>query len=275
MPHPHFFGLSFRKQGALFFLLLLIFLATSYLFYKPSSQEPRVKIETYSVFQKEWDSLMHEEKKERSRITTFNPNFLTDYRAYTLGISLEAADRLKAFRAGGGFVNSARAFQEVTQIPDSTLRRIQPYFKFPEFQKRALVQKVTPKVKKEINAATAEDLEAVRGIGKVLAERILKYRNLLQGFSTLEQCYEVYGLDSLVVKRLLEQFTLTEPPFIKKVAIQTISLEELAKLPHINYDEARKIIALRTRTRNITVEEAAKVIHDSQKKLNRLKLYLY
>jgi len=78
-----------------------------------------------------------------------------------------------------------------------------------------------------------------------------------------------------VVKRLLEQFTLTEPPFIKKVAIQTISLEELAKLPYINYDEARKIIALRTRTRNITVEEAAKVIHDSQKKLNRLKLYLY
>ena len=68
MPHPHFFGLSFRKQGALFFLLLLIFLATSYLFYKPSSQEPRVKIETYSVFQKEWDSLMHFKKLPKFRI---------------------------------------------------------------------------------------------------------------------------------------------------------------------------------------------------------------
>ena len=42
-----------------------------------------------------------------------NPNFLTDYKAYTLGIPPEAFDKLQAYRSENKFVNSAAAFQEI------------------------------------------------------------------------------------------------------------------------------------------------------------------
>src|SRR5690606_40943919 len=62
----------------------------------------------------------------------------------------------------------------------------------------------------DINRCTAGELVALPGIGPVLAERIIKYRNLLGGFVDKWQLVEVYGLDSSVARLAAEQLIRSE-----------------------------------------------------------------
>lgn len=102
-------------------------------------------------------------------------------------------------------------------------------------------------LKKDINKASASDFQEVSGIGAVLSERNVEYRSCLSGFSILEQCYEVYGLDSLVVQKLWEPFEIQSLPEIERLDLITVSLQELEQIPYLNRADARKIIAHRTK----------------------------
>ena len=51
----------------------------------------------------------------------------------------------------------------------------------------------------DLNTASAEDLQRVRGIGPTLSERIVKFRTRLGGFSENDQLKEVYGLTEEIV----------------------------------------------------------------------------
>ena len=61
---------------------------------------------------------------------------------------------------------------------------------------------------KDLNTSTAADLTQVRGIGEVLSKRIIKYQTHLLSFDELDQPYELYGLDSLVVEKVKRQFKI-------------------------------------------------------------------
>jgi hypothetical protein len=63
----------------------------------------------------------------------FNPNFITDFKGYKLGLSVAEMNRLLAFRKTNKYVNSASEFQAVTKVSDALLQEISPYFKFPDW----------------------------------------------------------------------------------------------------------------------------------------------
>ena len=79
------------------------------------------------------DELKTDENRKPTAVYLFNPNFITDYKGYKLGMSVSEIDRLVAYRKENKFVNSAQEFQAVTQISDSLLRAIAPLFKFPSW----------------------------------------------------------------------------------------------------------------------------------------------
>lgn len=105
-----------------------------------------------------------------------------------------------------------------------------------------------------MNTSSARDLTQVRGIGEVLSKRIVKYRTRLQGFDELDQLYEVYGLDSLVVEKVKRQFKLISKPERVKIPIAEVTMEALLRIPYLSKSEAKKIIGLRTRNRNLSFE---------------------
>ena len=107
---------------------------------------------------------------------------------------------------------------------------------------------------KDLNTSSARDLTQVRGIGEVLSKRIVKYRTRLQGFDELDQLYEVYGLDSLVVEKVKRQFKLITKPERVKIPIAEVTMEALLRIPYLSKSEAKKIIGLRTRNRNLSFE---------------------
>jgi hypothetical protein len=105
-----------------------------------------------------------EAKKEPIKIFPFNPNFITDFKGYTLGMNPAEIDRLHSYRAEGKWINSSEVFQKITNVSDSLLNVLTPYFKFPDWvaseASKVQQKKIRPKElinKRDLNEATLEE----------------------------------------------------------------------------------------------------------------------
>lgn len=80
----------------------------------------------------------------------------------------------------------------------------------------------------DINTATATELKQLKGIGKVLSERIVKYRNSIGGFENIEQLNDVYGIDDSLYFTLLDNIEMSkvekpEKVYAKKYEEETVT----------------------------------------------------
>ena len=130
------FMFSKQKRSGIFLLVILIILAQYiYFFLDFSSNEiTNVNEDELRLYKSEVDSLRKVALDLKAlKIFPFNPNYITDYKGYSLGMSNEEIDRLHQFRATNKWVNSAKDFKNVTKVSDSLLAEISPYFKFPDW----------------------------------------------------------------------------------------------------------------------------------------------
>lgn len=243
-----------QRKGifALVFVIVLLQFMHWFVDFTPVNQNNLTKNKWLSL----QDTLMvlNSEKESLSKIFPFNPNFISDFKGYKLGLSVQQIDKLHAFRSENKFVNSAAEFQRVTGISDSLLNVLSPLFKFPEwvnnkknkksFEKFAKAKSVL--VKKDINLATAEDLIKIYGIGDVIAKRILAHRNSLGGFVSLEQLQDIWGLKPEVIKELENNFILTKMPSLTLIDINNASQKELMQFFYFKYSLAKQILIYRS-----------------------------
>lgn len=270
-------------------LLVLIIAALSFYFYYPNSSTNILDIDSpkVAVVQKKIDSLrLLALEKRKPKIYPFNPNFITDYKAYTLGMSTKEFDRLRDFRNQDKWINSVADFKTVTKVSDSLLETISPFFKFPDwvtnpkpkFQKNSFddfSKDLSFSDKTDLNSATQEELEKISGIGPALSARIIKYRASLGGFSQDDQLYEVYGLKPEVIAKALKRFTVKTPKVIDKMNINVASASDIATLPGISFDLAKEIWEFRVLREKIeNLEELLKIEGMSGTKLRTIRLYL-
>ena len=276
---------KFNKQersGIFFLLFLIISIQLGYVLYRFFSSNKKESLIVATNNQKSVDSLKQLSlKKDSVRIFPFNPNFITDFKGYTLGMSVEEIDRLHAFRAGNKFVNSSEEFQKVTEISDSLLFAISPFFKFPEWVKKnaknniIIGQAIKEYKITDLNNATAQDLKQINGIGEKLSVRIIKFRDRLGGFLVPEQLFDVYGLEADVADRVLKRFKLLSTPQIKKININSASVNQLVKLIYIRYAVAQEIVAHREKNGRFTnYSELTAVEGFPTEKIDRIVLYL-
>ena len=275
-----------QRVGILF--LLLVILGFLYVqFFVSFSEESTFDIHSVEVLllERELDSLIQLDSIERlPKRYPFNPNYLTDYKAYNLGISPKEFDRLQAFRNKAQWVNSVAQFQSVTGVSDSVLSEISPYFKFPDWvsrtkPKRKYFEKnriLTTSEKIDLNIATADELQQVYGVGPVMGKRIIKLREKLGGFHDEVQLYSVWGLKDSVVLRIMRQFTVKTPTIIEKMNINRISASDLSTIPGISFEFGREIWQfVRVREGLTDLSELLKIEGISPRRLQVFRLYLY
>ena len=122
-----------QRKGILLLFIIIIGLQVAYYFVDFSSDKKQSPEEqNWLSLQTNIDTLKTKENKNTYTIYPFNPNFITDFKGYKLGMKTEEINRLLAFRKQGKFANSPEEFQKVTGISDSLLNVISPYFKFPD-----------------------------------------------------------------------------------------------------------------------------------------------
>lgn len=275
-----------QRSGILFVCALIVGLLCVLKFYSP---QPSLLLDICSpqiVKQQAYvDSLRQEalEKKKPKRYP-FNPNFISDYRAYTLGLTPLEFDRLFRFRGSNKWIHSIADFKEVTKVSDSLLAIIGPLFKFPDWvvkSKAASAQKslsvglsYTDKI--DLNTATQIQLQKVRGIGPALSARIITYRDKLGGFSVDKQLQNVWGLSQQVVANVLAGFTVKTPNPIKQIAINTASVSDIATIPGISFDFAKEIWEFRILRQKIeSLSELKKIEGMTASKYALIELYLH
>lgn len=129
----------------------------------------------------------------------------------------------------------------------------------------------------DLNAATAEELETLPGVGAILAERIVSYREAVGGFQSLEELQQVNGIGSGIYSQIapylfiigelqtispeselpeatdaaapeLEPETAPESASasIPRLDINTATAEDFQKLPNVTPEQAEAIVRLRT-----------------------------
>ncbi len=279
---------KFNKQersGIFFLLLVIVVLQVCLLVYKSYPAQGNSKYFKIDSLQQATVTRLKREAlvKDSVKWYPFNPNFISDYKGYTLGMSPAEIDRLHAFRKTGSYVNSAEEFQAVTEVSDSLLRTVAPYFKFPDWTEKRGTKVANAKAKNQqvvaqvvdLNLATEEELQTIKGIGATLSARIVKFRDRLGGFMVADQLYDVYGLEPQVVKRALQRFKVMEKPLIEKININTASVEELQKLIYLQKKVAIGIVNYRNNNKSITsFEELSKIENFPSDKLDRIVLYL-
>ncbi len=287
----HFKFSKQERSGIFFLLLLLITVQVGYFFCQIFKTDATVSLIVNDDVQQRIDSLkMASNRVEKHQIFPFNPNFITDYKGYTLGMSVEEIDRLHQFRAQDKFVNSAEEFQKVTKASDSLIKAISVNFKFPEWTKKNR-DYAKPKSKvedsrgredlefaykvKDLNEATAEELMTIYGIGEKLSARIVKFRDRLGGFLVDEQLYDVYGLEPDVVERTFGRFKVLNPPKIEKININEASVSQISKLVYLQRSVAQSIVDYRNLNGGITsFDELSKIENFPIEKIDRIALYL-
>nr|WP_315178428.1 helix-hairpin-helix domain-containing protein [uncultured Flavobacterium sp.] len=284
-----FFNFTREQRTGIFVLFAIIILLQMIYFFVDFGFETKEypDKQKWLSLQSEIDSMKTESEKESPKMYLFNPNFITDYKGYKLGMSVEEIDRLLVFRKENKYVNSPKEFQNVTKISDSLLNVIAPYFKFPDWVNNKKEFKDYNKypnkafAKKEkiiiidINQATKEDLIKIYGIGEAISLRILKQKENLGGFVSMEQMKDVWGLSPEVIENLNSHFKVSVLPNFKKIDVNNASLKELSQFYYFRYALAKEIVTYRSMRGNINnIEDLTKIKGFPVDKAKIIGLYL-
>ena len=277
---------SSQRNGILFLLLLVsgFIVINNYIDFTTENLLDTNSKEVLAV-QKELDSIRTLlTESNQPKIYPFNPNFITDFKGYKLGMSSEEIDRLLDYRKQNKWINSKEEFKMVTKVSDSFLDQISSYFKFPEwvtnpkpkysdwkkgFKEKTFNQKI------DLNSATQLELKKVNGIGEALSKRIIDYRNKLGGFTNDIQLYEVYGLDYQLTDKVRNDFTVKTPKEIIKMNLNKISTSDIATVPGISFELAKRIWEFRIlNERIVNFSELKNIEGLTERKLQGIQLYL-
>lgn len=279
----YWFGFNKKERKILLVFFVLILLLQVVYFYVSSqnisfeeSQEEKQWLSNQA-----WVDSLKAIEQAKHKLNPFNPNFITDFKGYQLGMSVQEIDRLLTFRKEGKFVNSAKEFQQVTGISDSLLQQISPYFKFPDWATNPknntyqLKSNSQTTIVKDLNKATQEDLIKLKGIGEKLSTRILDYRTALGAFVSMEQLRDVYGLSEEVITELNKYFTISDTSGIKKIYINELSIKELGAFPYFKYPVSKNIVLYRSMNGGIkNKDELSKIPDFPVEKIEIIALYL-
>ena len=103
----HFTFSKQQRNGIFLLITSIIVLQCVYFFINKTSEKISVNQEDFSQFQNEIDSLRALEIENRKpKIYPFNPNYITDYKGASLGMTNEEIDKLLVFRNQDKWINS-------------------------------------------------------------------------------------------------------------------------------------------------------------------------
>ena len=120
-----------------------------------------------------------------------------------------------------------------------------PTFNPEDTLSRSHSAKVSDRIKRlPFSEADSVVLQIVPGIGALTAGRIIKHRENLGGYIQVDQLHEVFGLKPETIPVIWEYFDFDRVA-PRRIEINTVPVEELAKHPYISYQEAKVLVAYR------------------------------
>ncbi len=159
----------------------------------------------------------------------------------------------------GGHFYKPEDLQKIYGLHKDEYERLKPYVKIESKTASSNEQFVSPRsnegtqpAKKfatrysviDINTADTSALISLPGIGSKLAARIVNFREKLGGFYSVDQVGETYGLPDSTFQKI-KQYLKLDNASVKKININTATIDEMKAHPYIKYSLANPIVAYR------------------------------
>jgi competence protein ComEA len=214
----------------------------------------------------------------------FDPNSLPGDGWKKLGLHSRTIGTILRYRTKGGRFRKPEDLQRVYGLSPSLYKKLEPYIRielknqthghpdttnnWKRFQKRSIPAEL------DINHADTSAFIALPGIGNKLAGRIVNFREKLGGFYSISQVAETYGLADSVFQTIKSYLRL-EKPALRKININTATVDELKMHPYIRFTIANSIVRYRNEHGAFArVEDILKVHAITQEIYNKANPYL-
>jgi competence ComEA-like helix-hairpin-helix protein len=255
-----FFSFNKRERSGIITLFVLIICSITlitiidnyfYNTYQPSFKNFSEKIQNYKSINEELNSRIKINTKpfkpDSVYVFKFNPNTADSTELYTLGFNKKQVKNLINYRNKGGFFKKPEDLKKLWGMTDSLYLQLYPYIVIPETSPIKKITTQNPKTNFEkyehktenkklltinINTADTSELIKLKGIGSILAQRIINFREKAGGFYSVEQLKHIYGLKPEVYNEIQDK--IYTDGYYKKININQCTAEELKKHPYIN-----------------------------------------
>lgn len=212
-----------------------------------------------------------------------NTASMTDF--LSLGLPERLAGRIISYRKKGGKFKTISDLRKIYGMDSILFSAIQSYIALParivhhhpEETKQfyAPVKKAKGVLTFDLNLADTSQLKKVYGIGDKLSLRIVKYREALGGFISLDQLGEIYRLDTAVIKNLKKVCFIDRTFIPKKINLNTVEREILEAHPYLSRRAADAIVAYRFQHGEFkTTDDLWKIKALDSLSLKKMKAYL-
>jgi competence protein ComEA len=203
----------------------------------------------------------------KSSLFYFDPNTLDQEGWKQLGLNDKTIHIIQNYLSKGGHFYKPEDLQKIYGLRPADYSRLAPYVKIesgvdnkrPEYIKNENTPNSFSNKTIDVNSADTSGFISLPGIGHKLAARIINFRDRLGGFYSIEQVGETYGLPDSSFQKL-KPYLKIETAAIKKININTATLEELKGHPYIKYNIANPIIAYRNEHGPFSKSEVVKKV---------------
>jgi competence protein ComEA len=232
-----YFTFSKRERNAVFILMFVLAVILVLPLLVPAK---KLDIQIDTKLQQQLDSLQQTHPQYRNnyldtvpsdtsnqkntsiKLFQFDPNTLDEQGFKQLGLSDKVVHTIINYRNKGGYFKSSQDIKKIYGLSGTDAERLIPYIKiasannhnnYKEDVKQPEAKPVTSNTNYyhtiNINAATADEWKTLPGIGDVIANRIVKFRNSMGGFKSVDDVKKTYGLSD-------STFNLIRPYLILK-----------------------------------------------------------
>jgi len=208
----------------------------------------------------------------------FDPNLYTIADWMYLGLTKKQAESVLKFGKFG--FKSNEQLSKVFVIPqqlfelikDSTFYKNKEITFFPIHSEQLKKEKEIRQV--ELNSASEDELLAIPGIGPFFAKNILKQREKLGGFISLNQLLECWKFDDEKLAEV-KPYMKVDPSLVQKLNINTATAEEFKKHPYFTWNLANSLCKIRKQKGTYTsIEEIKESVLMTEELYIKLKPYL-
>ncbi len=197
-------------------------------------------------------------RKSPRELFSFDPNRVDVTSMQKLGFSDKAIVNIIKYREKGGIFKKPTDILKLHGLDSCYKDLLVSCIEFEETESKALkhsfirkeptvkphfVRKEQPFVV-ELNSADTTELKLLKGIGSVLANRIVRYRNKIGGFYSVDQINEVFGITT-ELRSHIGSYLAVDSSLVVPLNISKASLRQMKEFPYMDFYMAKEIYELR------------------------------
>jgi len=217
--------------------------------------------------------------------TAFDPNTADENILLQNGIPQHVVNTIIKYRSSGATFKTKEDLKKIYTLKKDIYNKIESYIEITPIENRTIVKASAQKenvpnevseptsIIIDINQASPEDWQQLQGIGPSFSKRIVKFRDKLGGFLSIDQVGETFGLPDSTFQSIKSQ--LQASPILNKINLNEVTEQQLKMHPYISWNQAKVIISYRNMHGKFqSVNELLKIGALKKEWVEKIQIYL-